>query len=79
VTSLFRTNEMDQFLRALKLFYTTTSKKYYNMLLDAVLAVYEMNSANDGTPMPAKKDVFRHLTQSKDQYGCFLTFSLICC
>jgi len=30
VNSLLRTGEMDQFLRALKLFYANCSKKFYN-------------------------------------------------
>ncbi|MFO0118349.1 MAG: hypothetical protein ACK521_12325 [bacterium] len=36
VSSLLRTEEMDQFLRALKLFYANCVKKFYNQVLDQI-------------------------------------------
>ena len=36
VNSLLRTEEMDQFIRSLKLFYANCTKKFYNQILDQV-------------------------------------------
>jgi hypothetical protein len=38
VLSLIKTDDMDQFLRALKLFYLNTSKRLYTLAIDFVIS-----------------------------------------
>jgi hypothetical protein len=65
VNSLLRTNEIEQFLRALKKFYANSSTKFYSLLQDSLVALYNSLSslsANQGDyPQPVKKDIFSYL------------------
>jgi hypothetical protein len=83
VTLLLRTKEMDQFLRAYKIFFANNSKKQYNALLDVLLQKYNiqagqyMNSGSGNTSAPEKKNIFKHLKSIDEQRNALIVLVLI--
>ena len=83
VSLLLRTKEMDQFLRAYKIFFVNNSKKQYNALLDELLKKYNiqvgqyMNSGNASPNAPEKKTIFKHLKSIDDQRNALIVLVLI--
>lgn len=66
---------MDQFLRALKLFYINNSKRLYSLLLDYILSTSVLNQSD----VKFKKDVFKYISEQSDQniYNSYMLLALI--
>lgn len=58
VMSLIKTEDLDQFLRSLKVFYINNSKRLYSLLLDYILT----NCVSNPTEIKSKKDIFRFIS-----------------
>ncbi len=74
VVSLIKTDDMDQFLRALKLFYINNSKRLYSLLTDYLLQTLVTNPLE----VKAKKEVFKYVSAPDDpQQALFSAFMLL--
>jgi hypothetical protein len=73
VLSLIKIEDMDQFLRALKLFYVNTAKRFYSLLLDYVLNAAVQNMSE----VKAKKEAFKYIDTDSNIYNAFLLLALI--
>eukprot|EP00347_Sterkiella_histriomuscorum_P013600 403364097 len=75
VISLIKIDDMDQFLRALKLFYINNSKRLYSLLLDYI----QSQCVNNQQEVKFKKDVFKFISDQSDQniYNAFMLLAII--
>ena len=70
---MIKTEDMDQFLRALKLFYLNHSKKFYTLMVDYLIATAVPNQSE----VRIRKEVFKFIDTDSNVFNAFLLLALI--